>query len=179
MRYRRSRASGGTFFFTVVTYERRNTLCLPENIILLENVFSEVKAKHPFEMDAFIILPDHVHCIWTLPPDDNDFSMRWMLIKSNFSRMCKEVKGPANKNRLNKRKRSVWQRRFWEHEIRDERDLKAHIEYIHYNPVKHGLAKSPADWAYSSFHRYVRSGIYEKGWGADCEMSFEKSVGGE
>ena len=180
MRYRRSRTPGGTFFFTVATQRRRKILCMEGNVRLLRQAFREVKARHPFTIEAFVLLPDHIHCVWTLPPDDRDFSTRWMLIKCRFSRGCK---GPAaaqiSASRVRKRESGVWQRRFWEHEIRSERDLAAHVEYIHFNPVKHAFVKSPADWPYSSFHRYVRDGIYERDWGADGPVVFDKGIGHE
>ena len=113
--------------------------------------------KHPFHIDAFVLLPDHLHCLWTMPVDDHDFSTRWRLIKSAFTRQCEaRYKEAPSKNMLAKQEQAVWQRRFWEHAIRDDRDFKNHLEYIHYNPVKHGLATTPAEWPTSTFHKYVR-----------------------
>lgn len=114
----------------------------------------EVQSTHPFRIDAWVLLPEHLHCIWTLPEGDMNFSKRWGLIKANFSR---ELKG--------QRTTPVWQNRFWEHLIRDDRDLQTHLDYIHYNPVKHGLVESPKDWPYSTFHRYVQEGFYPLNWG--------------
>ena len=178
--YRRSNIKGGTYFFTVVTHQRRRFLCLEENVALLRTAFREVMAKHSFHIDAFVLLPDHLHCIWTLPENDADFSTRWRLIKSNFSRQCQPMyQGRVSASRQSKGEKAVWHRRFWEHTIRDEDDYRQHVEYIHYNPVKHGLAKAPIDWPYSSFHRYVRAGLYEPDWGAGCEISFGEGIGQE
>ena len=119
--------------------------------------------QHPFKLDAFVLLPDHLHCIWTLPKDDSNFSTRWRLVKSYFSHRCKNRhQSIISASRGKKKEQALWQRRFWEHLIRDEADLISHVEYIHYNPVKHGLVTAPKDWEYSSFHRYVQVGIYTK-----------------
>jgi len=180
MRYRRSRAKGAAFFFTVVTHGRKRILCHEVNIRLIKEAFQYVINRHTFRVDAFVLLPDHIHCIWTLPYSDNDFPLRWRLIKSYFSRQCQdEYKGFISASKLRKGEQAVWQRRFWEHQIRDEQDFARHVEYIHYNPVKHGLVKSPRDWAYSSFHRYVKHGIYKSDWGAGCEIQFDEDVGYE
>lgn len=161
MRYRRSQAGGATFFFTVVTYNRNKILCLDENTELIKDAFAMVKHDHPFKIEAFVMLPDHIHCIWKLPNGDMDFSTRWMLIKSYFTRRCNNpYKSKQTESRINKREQYVWQRRFWEHQIRDEKDFKSHVDYIHYNPVKHKLVTSPKDWPYSTFKRYLKTGIY-------------------
>ena len=160
------------------TYDSR--VCNHENVVLLRQVFREIMERHPFKIDAFVLLPEHIHCIWTLPPGDADFSTRWRLIKSTFSRQCdNKYKSPASTSRLKKKEQTIWQRRFWEHVIHDEKDLIKHVEYIHYNPVKHGLVNSPKNWEYSSFHRAVRKGLYCSEWGADSEMTFERTVGYE
>jgi REP-associated tyrosine transposase len=180
MRYRRARVKGATYFFTVVTFNRRKILTQSENVKILREAFRYVMASHPFKIDAFVLLPDHIHCIWTLPPDDGDFSRRWRMVKSYFTRKCSpEFKAPATKSRRHKGEQAIWQRRFWEHLIRDREDLRKHVEYIHYNPVKHGLVGAPRDWEYSSFHRYVRKGVYERGWGAGQEIRFEEIMAGE
>jgi putative transposase len=179
MQYRRARTKGGTYFFTVVTHNRRKILCKPENIDLLRSAFQSVMEKHPYHIDAIVLLPDHLHCIWTLPPDDNDFSTRWRLIKSAFSRKCdSRYKGKISASRQIKKETSVWQRRFWEHAIRDENDFGRHVEYIHYNPVKHNLVNAPRQWAYSSFHKYVGNGLCDLDWGAN-NMTFDKDIGRE
>jgi putative transposase len=190
MRYRRANVRGGTYFFTVVTFKRIKIFAKPENVALLRSAIKEVMQKHPFKIDAFVLLPDHLHCIWTLPQQDSDFSTRWRLIKSYFSRNFDqrnvgwvEGRNPTNEahtaSRQMEKEKPVWQRRFWEHLIRDQKDLKRHIEYIHYNPVKHGLTKAPVDWVNSSFHRYVSNGIYNLEWGAGVNVEFDAAVGHE
>jgi putative transposase len=180
MQYRRSTTQGVTYFFTLVTHQRRPFLCHPANISLLREAFRYVKAEHPFHIDAAVVLPDHLHCLWTLPDGDHNFSSRWRLIKSYFSRGCNPVyRLPPSTSRRKKQEQAVWQRRFWEHQIRDERDFIQHVEYIHYNPVKHGLVSAPRDWPYSSFHRYVRCGVYPADWGTGKVMTFGEGVGNE
>ena len=188
MRYRRAKVKGGTYFFTVVTHKRIKIFNRSDRVELLRQAFREVIRQHPFKIDAFVLLPDHLHCIWTLPKGNADFSTRWRLIKSYFSRHSglvgwAEERNPTNtttsESRLRKNEKSIWQRRFWEHLIRNNDDLRQHVEYIHYNPVKHGLTKAPADWAYSSFHRYADKGIYDIKWGAGVRMEFDTSVGHE
>ncbi|MGA7875578.1 MAG: transposase [Desulfoferrobacter sp.] len=180
MQYRRAKIEGGTYFFTLVTYGRAKLFSYPENIDLLKRAFLEVMTRHPFTIDAFVVLPDHLHCIWTLPETDRDFSKRWRQIKSSFSRRCKsEFKPPITPSKLRKKEQAVWQRRFWEHVIRDERDFTRHVEYIHYNPVKHGLVQAPGDWKYPSFHRYVRRGVYDLRWGSNRQIEFDSTVGRE
>jgi putative transposase len=176
MRYRRADVTGGTYFFTVNLAERKRTL-LVDHMDTLRQVVRLVKAKHPFHIDAMVILPDHLHAVWTLPVGDWDYPTRWMLIKAGFSRRI-----PAgerrNKSRMTKGERGIWQRRYWEHAIRDAHDYAAHVDYTHYNPVKHGLVKCVKDWPYSSFHRYVRSCIYPDNWGGD-RISLQQEGFGE
>ncbi|MFB2917076.1 REP-associated tyrosine transposase [Aerosakkonema funiforme] len=180
MEYRRAKIEGGTYFFTVVTHNRRKFLCQPDNISLLRNAFRYVMEQHPFKIDAIVVLPEHIHSILTLPDGDYNFSKRWRLIKNYFTRRCAvEYKAKISKSRQNKQEQAIWQRRFWEHQIRDEKDFTNHVEYIHYNPVKHGLVSAPKDWEYSSFHRYVRDGIYDLEWGAEEEILFDESIGNE
>jgi putative transposase len=180
MKYRRARTEGGTYFFTLVTHRRRRFLSKPENFHRLWESIRYVMTRHPFKIDAFVILPDHLHCIWTLPQGDSDYSMRWRLIKSSFTRTCdKAIRGTVPTSRRRKGEQAVWQRRFWEHQIRDEKDLIEYVEYIHYNPVKHGLVEAPKDWHYSSFHRYVREGSYDLDWGVGGMITFEDGVGFE
>jgi putative transposase len=180
MQYRRSTTQGATYFFTLVTHQRRPFLCHPPNISLLRETFRYVRAEHPFHIDAAVVLPDHLRCLWTLPDGDHDFSSRWRLIKSYFSHGCDpEYRLPPSASRQKKREQAVWQRRFWEHQIRDEGDFIQHVEYIHYNPVKHGLVAAPQDWPYSSFHRYVRRGVYPADWGTGTVMTFGEGVGNE
>ena len=180
MNYRRAKTSGGTFFFTVVTHNRRPFLCIPQNIVLLRQAFRYVMRNHPFKIDAIVILPEHLHCLWTLPAGDADFSTRWRLIKSYFSRYCAApVQGQVSRSRSRKQEKAVWQRRFWEHEVRDETDYIQHVEYIHYNPVKHNLVSAPIAWEHSSFGRYVQAGVYPADWGAEEPIPFPDDVGHE
>lgn len=180
MQYRRSQAKGATFFFTVVMNKRKKILCHDANVVLIKEALHYVIKRHTFRIRAFVLLPDHIHCIWTLPENDNDFSMRWGLIKGYFSRQCQDkYKEHQSASRLNKGEQGVWQQRFWEHQIRDEVDFIRHVEYIHYNPVKHGLVNSPNAWPYSSFHRYVKQGIYDNDWGAGTKINFDADVGHE
>ncbi len=164
-RYVRAFVPGGTFFFTVALLERRQRL-LTDHIDALRAAFEAVRTQQPFAIDAAVVLPDHLHCLWTLPPDDADFSKRWHAIKAWFSRAIPKGE-PLSARRVAKGERGVWQRRFWEHAIRDERDFERHADYIHYNPVKHGHATRAADWPHSTFHRFVRRGVYSLDWGAD------------
>ena len=165
MRYRRSLAAGGTCFFTVNLLDRRGTL-LVDDVDTLRKAVRHVRERHPFSIDAWVVLPDHLHAIWTLPEDDADFSGRWALIKSRFSRSI--PKGEViSASREHKGERGIWQRRFWEHRIRDERDLRAHVDYVHINPVKHGYVCRASDWPHSTIHRYIRDGIVPDDWAAD------------
>lgn len=164
-RYIRAFVPGGTFFFTVALLDRRRRLLI-DHIDALRTAFANEQARRPFTIDAAVILPDHLHCIWTLPPGDADFSLRWHAIKAAFSRAIPK-REPLSRRRLAKGERGIWQRRFWEHTIRDEKDFERHADYVHYNPVKHGHALRAADWPYSTFERYVRRGIYPLNWGAD------------
>jgi len=180
MRYRRAKTKGGTYFFTVVTQARNKILCHAENATLIKSAVDTVIKKHPFGIDAFVILPDHFHCVLTLPENDNDFPTRIRLIKSYFSRNCnKQYKTEVSGSRAKKKEQNIWQRRFWEHQIRDEKDYASHIDYIHFNPVKHGYVNSPRDWRHSTFHRYVEKGIYRIDWGANNEIKFNPQVGNE
>jgi putative transposase len=178
--YRRCYTPGATYFFTVVTHNRRQLFSHPENVDLLRNAFRYVMRQHPFKIDAMVVLPEHLHCLWTLPEGDADFSTRWRLIKTWFSRQCHpQYQGQISTSRQDKGEKAVWQRRFWEHQIRDDKDFICHVEYIHYNPVHHGLVSTPSDWEYSSFHRYVKSGIYDVTWGVSQKIVFDSHIGGE
>ena len=177
--YRRA-MEGNTFFFTVVTYQRKPILCHEKSRLLLRKIIRDVRQLYPFSAEAWVLLPDHMHCLWQLPEGDKDYSLRWGLIKKNFTKEAKIwLKTPeAINSRKKHREGTVWQRRFWEHMIRDEQDFSAHADYIHYNPVKHGLSKAPMDWTYSSFHRFVREGLYPKDWGA-APIELSQDVGSE
>ncbi len=161
MNYKRRYQPGGTYFFTLVTHRRFPVFRHAENIDILRQSFRRVIQSYPFTVDAIVILPDHLHCIWTLPPGEEDFSTRWRLIKSHTTKACKSTGSLTARHWRNK---SIWQNRFWEHLIRDQRDLNNHINYVHYNPVKHGYVKCPIDWTYSSIHKYIRDGILSADW---------------
>ena len=166
MEYRRFCRAGATYFFTVVTFERRPLFADVDNVALLRQAFATVKARHPFVIDALVLLPDHLHCLWTLPAEDDDFSSRWMSINREFTRHCApQCKAPVSPARRAKREQAVWQRRFWERCIRDDADFQRHCDYIHFNPVKHGHAATPAAWPYSTFQRFVERGVYPPDWG--------------
>jgi len=167
MRYRRVFAEKGCYFFTVVTEKRRPIFANNDSLVLLREAFKYVMLKWPFTIDAMVVLPDHLHCIWSLPSNDADFSTRWRLIKTYFSKQYQHQIPVTNKNRINKQQQGIWQHRFWEHCLRDENDLVRHIEYIHYNPVKHGYVERAVDWEASSFQRYVKQGLVEEHWGID------------
>jgi putative transposase len=160
--YRRYRVKGGTYFFTVNLAERKRKL-LTEYIDALRGAFREIKQAHPFRIEAIVVLPDHLHTLWTLPEDDDDFSLRWRQIKSAFSRQIEKDEN-VSKSRVGKQERGIWQRRFWEHAIRNELDYARHADYIHFNPVKHGYVRQVAEWPYSSFHRYVELGLCSSDW---------------
>ncbi|WP_337289031.1 transposase [Candidatus Methylomirabilis sp.] len=173
MRYRRAFIPGGSFFFTVVTEQRRPLLASADAVGVLRAAFRAVRASRPFDVDAIVVLPDHLHCIWTLPPGDADFATRWRLIKTWFTKHCDPaIRTEANRVRTAKREQAVWQHRYWEHTLRDEVDVIRHVEYIHFNPVKHGLVSSAFEWPHSSFRRYVKAGLYPADWGQGA-MDFE------
>ena len=164
--YRRNIACGGTYFFTLTLEDRRLRL-LTDHVDQLRGAFRYARARHPFAIDAIVVLPEHLHAVWTLPEDDSDYATRWRLIKSAFSRALPpgEVVSPG---RAERGERGIWQRRYWEHTVRDEGDFARHVDYIHYNPVKHGHVGQVKDWPYSSFHRMVRLGVYPEDWGGDA-----------
>lgn len=149
--YRRTHMPGATWFFTVNLAERHGNRLWIDHVDALREAFRYVRDRHPFRMEAVVVLPDHLHCIWTLPLGDADFSLRWNLLKGRFSRAV-ETGERLSPSRAKRRERSLWQRRFWEHLIRDQDNFSRHVDYIHWNPVKHGWVKRVADWPYSSFH---------------------------
>jgi len=167
-RYRRDKTTGTTWFFTVVSFNRQRILCDEPVRHSLREAIGQTRLNWPFRVDAWALLPDHLHCIWTLPAGDGDFSTRWNLIKRRTSKALKDTyfdAGFMNESKSARRELTFWQRRYWEHMIRDDRDFEKHADYIHYNPVKHGLVKSPGEWPYSTIHRYVQNGIYPADWG--------------
>jgi len=173
MSHFRRALTGSSFFFTVVAWRRRPILCDDAILAALRDAIHAVRARRPFTIDAWVQLPDHLHCIWTLPPGDADFSQRWRDIKHHVSYACRERYNAAPLSEAMKRRAesAIWQRRFWEHQIRDERDFERHADYIHINPVKHGHVAHAALWRYSSFDRYVKAGMYPADWCGPVDMA--------
>lgn len=168
MEYRRYRLLGGTYFFTINLLNRKSGL-LTDHADILKQAFSYVKQRHPFEIPAIVFLPEHIHLIMALPEGDDDFPKRIMLIKQYFSRQIPKIESIKN-SRQGKGERGIWQRRYWEHCIRDEQDYQRHVDYIHINPVKHGWVNRASDWQYSSIHQYIKRGIYPENWAAEIEL---------
>ena len=180
--YRRADNPGGCYFFTVVTYQRRPFLTDDMARRCLRHAWRIVRERRPFEVVTLCLLPDHLHCIWRLPPDDADFSTRWASIKAIFTRgylRCRSAAILRNPSHVRSGEATVWQRRFWKHKIRDERDLARHINYVHFNPVKHSLVTDPKDWSWSTYHRYVREGYYGQQALLDGHSEFDDIEGGE
>jgi REP-associated tyrosine transposase len=165
--YRRAFVPNGCWFFTHNLLERRETL-LVDRIDALRSAFEETRKKCPFDVAAIVILPDHLHAIWTLPPDDADFSIRWRLIKTRFAKSLPNLEW-RTEVRWARGERGIWQRRFWEHLIRDDEDYARHVEYCYINPIKHGLVRGVRDWPHSSFHRDVRRGLFPLDWAGEVE----------
>ena len=167
--YRRAFIPGGTWFFTVNLLQRYHNDLLVREVDLLRETVRLVRERHPFKIDAWVVLPEHMHCVWTLPPGDADFSLRWRLIKSGFSRAL-----PKTERRSDVRKaageRGIWQRHYWEHLIRDDIDYQKHVDYVHVNPLKHGYVKRVWDWPYLTFHSYVKQGMYSADWCGDLSI---------
>lgn len=166
--YRRNFVKGGSYFFTVALADRKQRL-LVDHIDALRGAFRRVKALYPFTIDAIVILPEHLHCIWTLPEGDADYPERWRRIKGGFSRHVPSC-GLRSPSKKLKGERGVWQRRYWEHTLRDEEDWERHMDYIHYNPVKHQHVEWIVDWPYSTFHHYVEAGVYPRDWAGSGEV---------
>jgi len=165
--YRRSREEGGIYFFTVVTYHRLPILTDTTTRNILHSAWLDTKQRHPFETLAVCLLPDHLHCLWKLPEGDANYSQRWNEIKGLFTKEYLRNVGigeTPNESRQKHREAAIWQRRFWEHTILDQNDLELHLDYIHYNPIKHGYVKQASAWQWSSFHRYVKIGLYNADW---------------
>jgi len=181
--YRRARVPGGTYFFTVVTYDRRPLLCRDEVRTALRDSLRSTQLSHPFSIDAWVLLPDHLHCIWSLPPGDSDFPLRWAMVKRGVTRRCprfssrgsRELRSPSRQRR---HESTLWQRRYWEHLIRNADDFERHLDYVHWNPVKHGYVSRVVEWEFSTFHRYVKAGVYPADWGGLQEPT-DGSVFGE
>jgi putative transposase len=169
--YRRAHIPGSSVFLTLIAYDRAKLFSVPENIDRLRQACGVVVAEKPFTIDAAVILPEHIHFLWTLPPGDRDYSYRVGRMKVLFTRALRGANNLPDdvcESRKKHRESNVWQRRFYEHTIRDEFDLRKHLDYLHFNPVKHGLVKCVHDWEYSSFHRGVRRGEYDVKWGCQC-----------
>ena len=170
--YRRTFIPGGSYFLTLTTYNRTPLFQSPENISRLRTAIKTVKLEMPFDIVGAVTLPDHLHFIWTLPPDDERYSIRVGRLKALFTRLLPTNLQPATilpKSRRERRERGVWQRRFWEHTLRDEDDMQRHLDYIHYNPVKHGYVRCPHLWQSASFHQWVKNGGYSSNWCCTCE----------
>ena len=167
--YRRAYHPGGTWFFTVNLLERHGNDLLVREIDRLRTVVRRVRELHPFTIDAWVVLPEHMHCIWTLPAGESDFSMRWRLIKALFSRSLPKIER-RSAVRIAAGERGIWQRHYWEHCIRDDADYARHMDYVHANPLKHGLVNRVVDWPYSSFHRLAQVGVYPADWGGDTSV---------
>lgn len=168
VRYRRNFVSNGTYFFTVALFDRKSS-ALVDHVDRLRAAFRAARAERPFEIDAIVILPDHLHAILTLPLDDADFSGRWRRVKGHFSSGL--ITAGAALARHRNGELALWQRRFWEHTIRDGNDFARHLDYIHFNPVKHGFVPRVRDWPHSSFHRYVRKGVLPQDWAGDVDQA--------
>jgi putative transposase len=174
--YRRWMVPGGTFFFTVVCHERRWNLEHEPNVRLLGDVMRTVRKDAPFQTIAMVVLPDHFHCIWTLPRLDADYATRWKQIKRDFTVRFLAAGGAdrrVSQSRRSRGERGVWQRRYWEHVVENEEELECLCDYIHYNPVKHGYASSPREWQWSTFARFVDSGQYDIDWGRTAPKSID------
>jgi putative transposase len=167
--YRRIYTGGNIYFFTLVMYRRQAILCHDDIRTALRSGIMETRKTHPFKVDAWVLMPDHLHCIWTLPENDINFSTRWAMIKRYVTKQCCAEKYQRdewlNKSRVKRKESTLWQRRFWEHQIRDDQNFQRHFDYLHFNPVKHGYVNSVKEWEFSSFHRYVKNEIYTENWG--------------
>ena len=172
--YRRAWHPGGTYFFTVNLLQRRGNDLLTRHIDKLRTVVQSVRTRHPFIIHGWVVLPEHLHCVIELPENDTDFSTRWRLIKSDFSKAL-PMEERRSKVRVKRGERGIWQRRFWEHLIRDEADFRAYMDYVHFNPVKHGLVEYVSDWPHSTFHHLVELGVYPFDWADGVDSSLDYS----
>ena len=170
--YRRAFVPGGTWFFTVNLLERCGNDLLVREIDLLRKTVRQVRSKYPFRIEAWVVLPEHLHCVLTMPPGDSDFSLRWRLIKSGFSRALPKTERRSVVRRA-AGERGIWQRHYWEHLIRDEADYRRHVDYVHVNPLKHSHVQRVQDWPYSTFRRYVEAGVYPADWCGDVSAEVE------
>ena len=181
--YRRARVPGGTYFFTLVTDRRRDLFTRQIARILLGDCFRKCQERWPFHINAIVLLPDHLHAIWTLPPGDADYSTRWSWLKKEFTKRWiagGQAETVVSPGRQREGRRGVWQPRFWEHAIDDDDDFERHFDYLHYNPVKHGYVRCPHEWPHSSFHRWVDAGVYAREWACGDTLNFgdlDRTVG--
>jgi len=176
--YKRCCSPGSTWFFTVVTYQRRRFLCDDRVRVALRNAINKTLVKYPFKIDAWVLLPDHFHCILTLPNQDSNFQLRIRLLKRYVTQSCSHflhMDNISTKSRRKKKESTLWQRRYWEHQIRSDMDFKQHMDYIHYNPVKHGLCQSPIAWSYSTIHRLIKQGVYPEGWAVEPDKGTDEN----
>jgi putative transposase len=164
--YRRAKIAGSTYYFTLTLRDRKSDLFV-KHVDLLREAMKNVHERQLFTINAIVIMPEHLHTIWTLPDGDIDYSGRWRSIKSQFTRSVLKAGETLVKNKRGEYE--LWQRRFWEHLIRDERDLQAHVDYIHFNPVKHGYVNQPVDWEWSSIHRFIRDGLIDANWAVEAD----------
>jgi putative transposase len=174
--YQRCYVAGGSYFFTVVTERRAPILVNDMARDCLREAYRHCLQILPFQINAMVMLPDHIHAIWTLPTDDCDYSKRWGIIKKHFTQSWLALGGfeqKISKSKLRYRRRGIWQKRFWEHTLRNQQDYNHHFDYIHYNPIKHGVVKMLSDYPYSSFHRWATLGVYPDSWGAQYDPYFE------
>ncbi|MES2072158.1 MAG: transposase [Pseudomonadota bacterium] len=170
--YRRAWYPGGTYFFTVNLLQRSGNDLLVRHIALLRDAVRWTRSRHPCDIDAWVVLPDHLHCVISLPEGDADFALRWRLIKSRFSHSIPDTEW-RSETRKRRGVRGIWQRRYWEHLIRSEADYAAHMDYVHTNPLKHGLVSKVIDWPYSTFHRLVGEGVYPSTWAGGDTMGWD------
>jgi putative transposase len=180
-RYRRLHTPGATYFFTLASQARRALLTSDSVRQALRGAIAEVRSDAPFVICAWVLLPDHLHCIWELPDGDADYGRRWSIIKRRVTQACVglENTGERRESQIKRREGSLWQRRFWEHQIRDEDDFARHMDYIHFNPVKHGYVGQVSDWPYSTFHRYVKAGVYVADWAGTSQAKGDLGAFGE
>ncbi len=180
--YIRFHVPNACYFFTVITCDRNPILTLESSRDCLHDAFQTVRRKYPFTIEGIVVLPNHIHTLWAMPEGDSNYSLRWNLIKNRFTRLYSKDHSTEKSlplSRIKKREKGIWQRRFWEHMIRNEDDFIKHLNYIHYNPVKHGYVQNPRDWRWPSFHRYVKLGWYEDDWGSSVPKNLMDSCVGE
>lgn len=175
MEYRRSDVKGATYFLTINLTDRTSDLLIRE-INLLRDAFRKTKISYPFNITAMVVMPDHMHILMELPENDNDYPLRIRLIKTHFSKNIPK-KEQINTSRLSKSERGIWQRRYWKHQIKDEKDMNSHIDYIHFNPVKHGYVASPIDWKFSSIHKFIKLEMLPENWGCGVVFIEDREFG--